>query len=157
MKRLQGSEYTCSGRGNRQPKIELCIMSTLMIWPPTLYAAWIVQKSFDVMKQKFHWNASCSKKIREYSPWRVMVSFWDYYAGFHRPNMPETQTSFYQFSHPHSTNITEDMTETYKCSSCMIITCITSTLCTLIQKASFSSCFIFLGSTSSNRETSDLQ
>ena len=36
-------------------------------------------------------------------------------------------------------------------------TCITSALCTLIQNASFSSCFSFLGCTSSNRETSDLQ
>lgn len=38
----------------------------------------------------------------------------------------------------------------------IIITCITKALCMLIQKASFSSCFNLLGSTSSNRQISDL-
>lgn len=38
-----------------------------------------------------------------------------------------------------------------------VLTCITRALCTLIQNANFSSCVIFLGSISSNREIRDLQ
>lgn len=143
---------TCPGRDSRHPRIVLCIVSALTVWPPTLYAAW---------KWKEHEN----KLADRFKSFILQLSYSHFYLQEKKQSShivlwnPVSQKCLFEtkeliivqviIERNGSISRTIFLRET--------ITCITKALCMLIQKASFSSCFNFPGFTWSNWQINDLK